>query len=144
MSEDPSGIVVRPTLKLEDIREVSGGHEPHGRGRETAALRGYNAELLADALLGDSESFRKWSPGPWADNYVSTQSGINCCIEVKTTIDQYPSQAAGRFRIWAPHHNQLLADADEFSNTKQLTLYLFVVYPQKGNKNSSERATPTN
>jgi len=128
MSEDSPGIVVHPSLKLEDVREQFDGNKPQGRGRETAAPRGYNAELLANAMLGEHPRFEKWSPGPWVDNYVTSQSGVNCYIEVKTTIDQYPSQAAGRFRIWGPHHHRLLASADVYEDTSRLHLYLFVVY----------------
>lgn len=91
MSEDSPGIVVHPSLKLEDVREQFDGNEPQGRGRETAAPRGYNAELLANAMLGEHPRFEKWSPGPWVDNYVTSQSSVSCYIEVKTAIDQYPS-----------------------------------------------------
>ncbi|CAM3017712.1 hypothetical protein [Halobacterium salinarum] len=128
MSDDLPGIVVRPGLKLEDVREQFDGNEPYGRGRETAAPRGYNAERLATALVSETARFEKWSPGPWVDAFVPSPSGISCYLEVKTTIDQYPSQTPGRFRIWGPHHHRLLASADVYEDTNRLHLYLFVVY----------------
>lgn len=128
MPEDRPGIVERPQLKLEDVREQFDGNEPNGRGRSTAAPRGYNAELLAKALLGEYALFDKWSPGPWVDNHVSSPSGVQCYVEVKTTIDQYPSGAAGRVRIWGRHHHRLVAAADVYQETSRLHLYLVVVY----------------
>lgn len=128
MSDDSPGIVVRPGLTLEDVREHYAGHEPHGRGRETAAPRGYNAERLSNALLDEYAKYTPWSPGPWVDHVATTPSGVRCYVEVKTTIDQYPSQTHGRFQIWATHHYRLLGGADVYEATRRLHLYLFVVY----------------
>jgi hypothetical protein len=128
MTDHVQGIVVRPTVKLEDVREDYWGNECVGRGRETAAARGYNAELLPNALLGKRRDFHSWSPGPWVDNYVPHPSGIACYVEVKIAIKRYPSGGFGRFRIWGSHHHRLVAAAEVYEQSKRLYIYLFIVY----------------
>lgn len=128
MSDSPQGIVERPALKLEDVRDAYEGNECIGRGRDTAAARGYNAELLSEALLKTQGTFSRWAPGPWVDNLVIHPSGILSYVEVKTTVKQYPSGGRGRFRIWKRHHDRLLETATEHKRSQAIYLYLFVVY----------------
>jgi hypothetical protein len=131
MTNSWTGIVVRPTLKLQDVRHEWQGNECYGRGRGTAAPRGYNAELLAKSLIGEHRLFYKNAPESWFDNCVSHPSGVRCYIEVKTAITQYPSGGDGRFRIWSKHHSGLTAGAEVYDETRRLYVYLFLVYRVK-------------
>jgi hypothetical protein len=131
MTNSWTGIVVRPTLKLQDARHERSGNECYGRGRGTAAARGYNAELLSAPLVGKDYFFSKWSPGPWVDICEPHPSGVLCYIEVKTAVEQFPSGGAGRFRIWMPNHTRLLTHRRSHRETKGLYLYLFLVYTVK-------------
>lgn len=128
MSEFSAGVVRRPALTLEDVREVWDANKRDGRGRESASSRGYNAERLSEAVLGDRVQFFAWSGDGRYDNFVSRANDVTCKVESKCCVSQYPSGGYGRFRIWARHHFYMVAAADVYSKHPRVHLYFFVVY----------------
>jgi hypothetical protein len=123
-----------PEIKLEDVRRGIGTNTCYGRGRKTAAARGYNAERLAYAVLDGHGVFIRVSQKSWIDTIAEpnmNQPGYN--VEAKCCVDRYQKQDGGQgrygmFKIWKPHHDKLLND------TKLAVadpIYFFVVYTVK-------------
>lgn len=127
MTEIFKTIVQYPEKKLEDVRESLTGNKCSGRGRETAAGRGYNTERLAGAVLATDGVFLSDSHENWYDTYAPGEN-TSSRIECKSCVYRYPSGAYGRFRIWRHHHLAFVADSEQFRSENRLWLYFFVVY----------------
>lgn len=120
-------IVRRPELKLEDVRNKWMANTYTGRGTETAAGRGYNAERLAKAVLGESGDFYlSGAKDSWFDTFVSGDQNY-VRVECKSCVYRYPSGPFGRFRIWRKNHTQMVQQSEKFSDICQY-IYFFVVY----------------
>ena len=127
MTDSSNGIVRQPEMKLEDVRNARNGNKCSGRGRETAAGRGYNTERLARTVLDKDGVFLSWSADTWYDNFVTVDE-LTFLVECKSCVYQYPSETYGRFRIWRTHHRKLVAESAEGSPRGRVPLYFFVVY----------------
>jgi len=103
----PTDLVVQPKVTLEDIKSES-IPACSGRGRETAAVRGYNAERLAHSVFDSCHGHFSVSLQPWYDTYASGGGETSLRIESKSCISRYPSGSYGRFRIWRHHHDTLI------------------------------------
>jgi len=125
---DSTGTVLQsPEIRLEDVRKEWQANRCYGRGRETAAGRGYNTELLANAVLDPETLFLAFSQERWYDAFVTQEEERYCKVECKSCVNRYPSGAYGRFRIWRDHHRSLVEVANnQMDNT--LYLYFFLVY----------------
>lgn len=132
MSKCSEGVVRRPAFTLEDVRDVWDANKRDGRGCESASSRGYNAERLSEAVLGDRVQFFAWSDDGRYDNFVSRADDVICKVESKCCVSRYPSGGYGRFRIWARHHFYMVAAADVYSKHPRVHLYFFVVYRLEG------------
>jgi hypothetical protein len=119
--------ILNPEIKLEDCREKYGANCPSGRGSGTAAGRGYNAELLAQAVLEKDVMFYRYSDGSWYDNFISTEERHGY-VESKCCVEQYPSGPSGRFRIWSHNHGVIFYADEDWYTEKADFLYFFVVY----------------
>jgi hypothetical protein len=122
--------VPHPEIKLEDVRESTDGNNCQGRGGETASSRGYNAELLAHAVLGNSGIFLRASLDPWVDTVTRPVEEFWYKIEVKSCVDRYEKRNGeqgryGSFKLWKSHHDQLVQTIEEDFNE---SIYFFVVY----------------
>jgi hypothetical protein len=128
-SENPR--IANPELRLEDVRGNRHANICHGRGRKTAAARGYNAELLANAVLGSYGRFLRYSDRPWVDTFVEADMDYSWYdVEVKSCVDRYQKQNGdqgryGMFRIWKPHHDELL---EATGSSRIGKIYFFIVY----------------
>lgn len=121
----PTGLINRPEVTLEDVR----GDIPtcSGRGKDTASVRGYNTERLANAIFGTVAKFRTYSKHPWYDTFAVGSQDLNIYIESKSCVYRYPSGPYGRFRIWKHYHEEFVSTArSRFSNSPYL--YFFCVY----------------
>ena len=121
-----------PEVKLEDVREGRRGNTCRGRGRETASGRGYNAERLAHAVFDETGYFYSISLDPWHDDFVKIDDELAYRTEVKSCVDRYQTASGkegryGQFRIWKPHHDQLVQRDARWSEGTQ-GIYFFVVY----------------
>ncbi|WP_277542885.1 hypothetical protein [Haloarcula laminariae] len=119
-------IVQHPEKKLEDVRDVWDGNECDGRGRSTAAGRGYNTERLAGAVLDTEGDFFSYTSEDWYDTFASSKD-MYTHAECKSCVNRYPSGAYGRFRIWRHHHETLVAKATQ-STEQNCYPYFLVVY----------------
>ena len=118
--------VVHPDLTLEDVREHDSANECSGRGSETAAARGYNAERLATAVFSSNGRFNANREHSWFDTKSFGKNSNAVRIESKSCIDRYPSGGYGQFRIWAIHHNTMIEVSSELSY--ETYVYFFLVY----------------
>lgn len=121
-----ASVLTNPGVKLEDCRDAYVGNQPCGRGGETASGRGYNAELLAGALLDEEVMFVRIPTKAWYDTFTTNADTYR--VEVKSCIERYPSGGYGRFRIWRTNHEQFVTEAAEWKLEGAEFLYLFVVY----------------
>ncbi len=126
MTDIPNTIVQHPEKKLEDVRETRAGNECDGRGRATAAGRGYNTERLAGAVLDTNGDFFSYTFEKWYDTFASNKDTYSH-VECKSCVCRYPSGAYGRFRIWRHHHETLVETAAQ-SIDQKVYIYFFVVY----------------
>jgi len=125
-NQSPESCLSNPELKLEDSRYKRSANLPVGRGTETASKRGYNTELLAQAVISGDPWFGRFPTEPWYGTFAERE---HCYyIEAKSCIEQYPSGSNGRFRIWRDHHKRFLKKAEEWAFDEDQHLYLFVVY----------------
>lgn len=123
--------VVNPELRLEDLRNKRKANVCHGRGRHTAAARGYNAELLARAVFDKRNALIRTPQESWIDvdaQVIDDSPWLD--IEAKSCVDRYQKQNGeqgryGRFKIWKPHHDKLLEYIDSRIRNP---IYFFVVY----------------
>jgi hypothetical protein len=120
----PTEWIENPNLSLEDVR--SDGDRCYGRGRSTAAVRGYDAEKLANAVLDERARFTPESWSPWYDTVALADEGV-CNIESKSCVYRYPSGPYGRFRIWKKHHDTLTRFRLPERSPASVA-YFFVVY----------------
>lgn len=125
--------VPNPGIKLEDVREKRGTNSCQGRGSETAAARGYNAELLANAVLDDWGLFIRTRVAPWVDTFAQPADEFWYKVEVKCCVDRYEKTNGeegryGSFKIWKSHHEQLVQTIEEDYNE---SIYFFIVYTIK-------------
>lgn len=122
----PTNLIERTDVSLEDVR----GSVPtcSGRGSETAAVRGYNTERLANVIFSPTRLFFSSSDQPWYDTYVNTDHDIGCWIESKSCIQRYPCGQYGRFRIWKHHHERFIEEAQSFLLDTVVFMYFFLVY----------------
>jgi len=110
-NQSPESCLSNPELKLEDSRYKRSANLPVGRGTETASKRGYNTELLAQAVISGDPWFGRFPTEPWYGTFAERE---HCYyIEAKSCIEQYPSGSNGRFRIWRDHHKRFLKKAEE-------------------------------
>jgi len=121
--------IFNPEIKLEDVRNGVGANSCEGRGRSTASSRGYNAERLANAVLHEYGTMFRWSVKPYVDAYIGSE--ISYYVEVKACVNRYQSNTEelgryGQFRIWKPHHRELLTMSSHSSS--RASIYFFVVY----------------
>jgi len=131
--------VPNPELRLEDVREEPTANRCNGRGRSTAAARGYNVERLAYAVLNTNGFFYLQSDHDlgWYDTHVIgsldpfPENPIN--VECKSCVYRYPSGGYGRFRIWQKNHTafECLSQIDIFNRDYA---YFFLVYKLENNK----------
>lgn len=121
----PTDLVVQSNVTLEDVKSES-IPTCSGRGRETAAVRGYNAERLAHSVFDPSCFYFSISSQPWYDTYASGGGGVSLQIESKSCVSRYPSGPYGRFRIWKHHHDKLIKKHNSTEIFRRL--YFFVVY----------------
>jgi len=134
MSDSSSkGSYLSPQLKLEEVRGEDGSNTCHGRGRETASGRGYNAERLAHAVLNEAEVFAAISFDSWYDACTGDPDELVYRTEVKSCVDRYQTATGeegryGQFRIWRPHHNRLVIKDEMWSRDARRGIYFFVVY----------------
>ena len=120
--------VVNPEMKLEDVRRGVNANTCEGRGRSTASGRGYNAERLANSIFNEYSIIFRCSIKPHVDAYISGE--ISYAVEVKSCVVRYQTSSDklgryGQFRIWKPHHDELLYNTP-YSSLE--SIYLFVVY----------------
>jgi hypothetical protein len=127
MTEPPENILNHPNIKLEDVRDTWEGNECLGRGRSTAAGRGYNTERLASAVIGLRCWFVVIPTEDWYDTGTEIDEEWSARVECKSCIYRYPSGAYGRFRIWKHNHDRLIETAKDWGSDT-LFLYFFVVY----------------
>lgn len=125
----PTPTVVNPEMKLEDVRAGAKANTCEGHGRSTASGRGYNAERLANSIFNKSDVIFRSSLEPHVDAFASGE--ISYDIEVKSCVVRYQNSSKklgryGQFRIWKPHHDQLLHTCCQYSSREPI--YLFVVY----------------
>lgn len=121
----PTDLIERPDVFLEDVR----GNVPHcsGRGKKTAAVRGYNTERLATVVFNGYLIFYAVSIGPWFDASSEGSHGIEFTIESKSCVQRYPSGPYGRFRIWKHHHEKFVSESRQpWPDT--MFVYFFLVY----------------
>lgn len=128
----PTPTVVNPEMKLEDVRAGAKANTCEGRGRSTASGRGYNAERLANFVFDESDIIFRCSIEPHIDAFVSGE--ISYDIEVKSCVTRYQTSSKklgryGQFRIWKPHHDELLYNTP-YNSTE--SIYFFVVYSVVG------------
>lgn len=122
-------MIHNPQVKLEHVHRSRRGNTCHGRGHETAASRGYNAERLAGAVLDENPMFILTPAGSYYDNYAIPEAhGPGRQVESKSCVQQYPSGGYGRFRFWKRNHNKLMRVDEEWTNSHQRVVYFFVVY----------------
>ena len=126
MTDSSQPIVQHPETKLEDVREAWGGNECTGRGRSTAAGRGYNTERLARAVLDTDGGFVAYANRCWYDTFVNGEN-VYSRIECKSCVYRYPSGGYGQFRIWQHHHHRLFGQS-QISSEEHFYGYFFVVY----------------
>jgi len=119
-------LVQHSEKKLEDVRNSLAGNECDGRGRSTAAGRGYNTERLAGAVLGVDGNFIAYTDRSWYDTFALNEN-VSPRVECKSCVYRYPSGGYGRFRIWQQHHHTLLG-WDLRTPDERVYLYFFVVY----------------
>ena len=127
MTEPPEKVLNHPGIRLEDVRETWEGNECAGRGRATAAGRGYNSERLANAVLSLKCYFTVSSDENWFDTFTRIDDEWSAHVECKCCVDRFPSGSHGRFRIWKHNHDQLIETAERWS-CDTLFLYFFVLY----------------
>lgn len=127
MTEPPENILNNPDIRLEDVRETWSGNECTGRGRATAAGRGYNSERLANAVLSLRCWFTVSSDEDWFDTFTKIDDEWSAHVECKSCVNRFPSGSHGRFRIWKHNHDQLFETAEEWP-CGTLFLYFFVLY----------------
>lgn len=120
-------VLTHPYVKLESVRDVDTGICRDGRGRETAAGRGYNAERLASVVLGPNRRYTRITSEPWYDNYIYRSEKPSLRVETKCCTYRYPSGGYGRFRIWKHHHDTLAEWANRLDASTNY-FYFFVVY----------------
>jgi hypothetical protein len=129
MNNNDLSVFKRPGLKLEYVRQKSEGNFCNGRGKGTAAGRGYNAERLAGAVFGPYRIFSTVSPDSWYDNFSHRPSDeIYIRAEVKSCVYRYPSGRYGEFRIWKQNHDKFVKTARNWSGDRTRFIYFFVVY----------------
>lgn len=124
----PTDQIERPEVALEDVY----GDIPtcSGRGQDTAAVRGYNAERLANAVFSTLTKFHTYSDDPWYDTFAVGSEDVNTYIESKSCVYRYPSGPYGRFRIWKPYHEKFVSTARSWYSDDPF-LYFFCVYTVK-------------
>jgi hypothetical protein len=128
----PTELIEHPTISLEDVTGTVPSCE--GRGRATAAVRGYNTERLANAVFDPSPIFIAVSSNPFYDTYAEGSQGVSVRVECKSCVHRYPSGQYGRFRIWQTHHDQLRETAESWNLEGTKFLYFFVVYTVEDGK----------
>lgn len=100
-------------------------NKPDGRGTDTAAARGYDVERVAKYLFDGTRS-----DDSWYDVRLDADSrpGGNsiCFLECKSCIDEYPCGITATFKIWKPHHYELLGCCGDSDNRQGR--YLFLIY----------------
>jgi hypothetical protein len=118
-------LIERPEVALEDVS----GDVPtcSGRGKNTAAVRGYNTERLASAVFDKWLIFDACRGDPWYDTFAKGSHDIAFRIESKSCVHRYPSGPYGRFRIWKQHHDEFVSTARSWHFETQF-LYFFCVY----------------
>ncbi|WP_460539095.1 hypothetical protein [Haloplanus salinarum] len=118
--------VSNPELTLKDAQNGFDANECHGRGRDTAAARGYNVERLAAAVFDSDGFFHTYRDKPWFDTSEWGNDSQKICIESKSCVHRYPSGGYGQFRIWALHHDIFTHPPEPLSHGRQI--YFFLVY----------------
>jgi hypothetical protein len=128
----PTKLIESPTVSLEDVT----GNVPtcDGRGRSTAAVRGYNSERLAYAVFDSSSIFIAVSSHPFYDTYAKGDQDVSVRVECKSCVHRYPKGQYGRFRIWKTHHDKFQETAETWHEDEAKFLYLFVVYTVEDEK----------
>lgn len=128
MSDDTNNsVIANPGATLEQVRRYNHGNICYGRGQETAASRGYNAERLAGGVLDSGCFFGLTPTEPYYDNYTGDKEQ-SYRVEAKSCIDRYPSGGYGRFRFWKRNHDKLMQTAEAWMGPETMFLYFFVVY----------------
>lgn len=128
---EPTNLVVRPEMTLEYVQSKAKYREfstCSGRGKETAAVRGYNVERLAGAIFDFVAAPRGQSRKPWYDAFTMGDHDVALRIESKSCIYRYPSGSYGRFKIWKHHHDKIVEKAEERTRPKNRYIYFFLVY----------------
>jgi hypothetical protein len=105
-------------FRLEDL-SVEDANSPTGRGRETAAPRGYDAERVA-RIIDDGERVS----ASWFD--VQYDNWYHNLLECKTCISEYKNGQTGRFKLWKKHHEKLLGASNQYPDT--FSNYQFLIY----------------
>lgn len=122
--------IPNPEFRLETIRKNPSANQCGGRGRSTAASRGYNAERLASAVLDPESSIDNFSNENLYDVYIDeslSPHADSIYVECKSCVYRYPSGGYGRFRIWEDNHLEFL-NKKESSSDEHIFAYFFVVY----------------
>lgn len=127
MTERDEAVILHPDVKLEDVRDAWDANECFGRGRGTAAGRGYNTERLAAAVLSPGGEFISWSKENWYDTFCADDN-LSFYAECKSCVYEYPSGQYARFRIWRDNHLKLLRKAETTALNYRFVVYFFVVY----------------
>lgn len=117
-----------PGVTLGMIRAKDDANSYEGRGQETAAGRGYNAERLARGVLASESLYSLDSTESWYDSHVPAEGDKEYWVEAKSCIKRYPSSGYGRFRIWKRNHDTFVEEAESRCDDNVIFLYFFVVY----------------
>jgi hypothetical protein len=110
----------RKNYRFEDL-SAEDANNPRGRGRETAAPRGYDFERLISKINDGTRV-----SAPWFDVQWGTYTHRHCLSECKVCISEYDNGQTGRFRLWQKHHEKLLGAPNHYPNT--FARYSFVIY----------------
>jgi hypothetical protein len=128
----PTELIERPeaTIEVYNSEYYQRGIPSYsGRGEETAAARGYNAERLASTVFGGGPLSTRYSPfEPYIDTYASGSHDVGVNIESKICVNRYPSGSYGQFRFWQQHHNNFLEEAESNTTSGFIYVYFFLVY----------------
>lgn len=127
---EPTNLVEKPNLTLEEF-EASDRFDfltsCTGRGRETAAVRGYNIEKFATTVFSEEFKYFTSSSESWYDTFTTGSHDVGLRIESKSCVYRYPSGPYGRFRIWGKHHDTI-NDESQRSLIDTQYVYFFLVY----------------
>lgn len=107
-------------FRFEDL-SAEDANNPTGRGRETAAGRGYDFERVISKINHGTRVSAPWFDVQWERN-----TGRHYLSECKACISEYKNGQTGRFRLWKKHHEKLVGARNHYPSTS--THYHFVIY----------------